>query len=110
SGLPGGKTAHIAKKQWGEIDRGKDADSRDERQKTAECEIPVGQGVQIYDRTLEGQASCDEQNTADTGDISAGSDGRIVEPVPARSFLEHVFKRAKTDRHQNDARVIGALE
>ena len=35
---------------------------------------------------------------------------RVVEPIPARSFLEHVFKRAKTDRHQNDARVIGVLE
>src|SRR5262249_39825958 len=101
---------HIAKKQWGEIDRGKDADSSDERQKTAECEIPVCQGVQIYGRTRESQASCDEQNAADTGDISAGSDGLIVEPVPARSFLEHVFYPPKTDGQRSVARVMAVLE
>src|SRR5262249_59595757 len=88
SGLPGGKTAHIAEKQRGEIDRGKDADAGDEGQKTPKREVPVCQGAQIDDWTREGQASRDEQNAADAGDISAGFDGRVTEPNPAQSFLD----------------------
>ena len=109
-GLPGGKTAHIAEKQRGEINRGKDADAGDEGQKTSEREIPVGQGAQINDRTRESQASRYEQDAADPGNISAGLDGRIVEPIPACSLFEHIFERAEADRHQHDSRIIGVLK
>ena len=109
-GLPSGKTTHIAEKQRGEIDCGKDADAGDEGQKASEREISVCQRAQIDDRTRESQASRDEENAADAGNISAGLDGRIVEPIPACSFFEHIFERAEADRHQHNSGIIGILE
>jgi len=100
SGLPGAEPAHIAEKQRGQVDRGKDADAGDKGQKAAERKVAVAERPQIDDRAREGLAADHEQNAGDRRHPSAGPDCRIVEPVPARPVFEHVFEGAGGDRHQ----------
>ena len=82
----------------------------DEREHAAEGEVPVSERSEVDDRPRKGEAADDEQDAGDAGDHRTIPDGRVVEPIPPRPFLEHVFQGSKRHRHQDDAGIVGALE
>ena len=108
--LPGAVSAYVTKKQRRQIDGREDADARNEREDAPEGEVPVSQRSKVDDRPRNGETADDEQETGDSGDHRAIPNGRVVKPVPARPFFEHIFQGSQRHRQKDDAGIVGALE
>ncbi len=108
--LKGVEAAHPAEEQRRQVDRAEDADPGDEREPAAQREIADRERTQVDHRSGESEAAQDEADAGKAGDPGADPDRIIAEPVPARTFLEHIFETAQEQRHQHDAEVVGALE
>ena len=95
--------AHLGQKQRHEIGRAVHPDAHGEGKERAEREIAVEEGAQIDDRLAVGQHPPEKQSAAHDRDEHRDADRIVVEPVPARTFVERVFEAAEKGRHQEHA-------
>ena len=99
--LKGAEAAHLRQKQRDHVGRAVKAGADDEGVERAEREVAVAEGAQVDDRLAVGQHAPEEQGRGDRRHDHGDADRPVVEPIPARAFLERVFEAAEKHRHQH---------
>ena len=94
-----------------EIGEAVEPDPEHEREHAAEREVAIGEGPQIDDRLARREDARRKNATAESAETTAKNViGRVIEPVVARAFLQHVFERAEERRHEDKAGPVKMLE